>query len=175
MQSSTWSSYKHNNTAKFLIACTPNGVICHGNFGPLKFLVPDRYFQKSLIRLEQFYLKKMVRVQKKRFGDLFQASTWLIFSLRVMAEIDETVGDCSDCDDFVEEACAYLVSKEYPECVCETKKRVIRRKAAKLTISVEGELLYKHKQGKEVSSVLLMLPLSFLIFLVMTCMYVCVQ
>ena len=28
MQSSTWSSYKHHNTAKFLIACTPNGSIC---------------------------------------------------------------------------------------------------------------------------------------------------
>ena len=27
MQSSTWSSYKHHNTAKFLIACTPNGCI----------------------------------------------------------------------------------------------------------------------------------------------------
>ncbi len=27
-QSSTWSSYKHHNTAKFLIACTPNGSIC---------------------------------------------------------------------------------------------------------------------------------------------------
>ena len=66
-------------------------------------------------------------------------------SLRVMAEIE---------DDLVEEAYAYLVSKKYPECVSETKKRVIRRKAAKLTISVEGELLYKHKQGKEkVSSV----------------------
>ena len=46
----------------------------------------------------------------------------------------------------------------------------------KLTISVEGELLYKHKQRKEkVSSVLIMLPLSFLTFLVMTCMYVGVQ
>ena len=65
----------------------------------------------------------MVRVQKKRSGDLFQASTWLIFSMRVMAEIDETVGDGSDCDDLVEEAYAYLVSKEYPECVSETKKR----------------------------------------------------
>ena len=64
-------------------------------------------------------------------------------SLRVMAEIEETVDDGS------EEAYAYLVSKKYPECVSETKKRVIRRKAAKLTISVEGELLYKHKQGKE--------------------------
>ena len=75
-------------------------------------------------------------------------------SLRVMAEIEETVDDGSDCDDLVEEAYAYLVSKMYPECVSETKKRVIRRKAAKLTISVEGELLYKHKQGKEkVSSV----------------------
>ena len=27
MQSSTWSSYKHHNTAKFLIACTPNGCV----------------------------------------------------------------------------------------------------------------------------------------------------
>ena len=27
MQSSTWSEYKHNNTGKFLIACTPNGAI----------------------------------------------------------------------------------------------------------------------------------------------------
>ena len=27
LQSSTWSSYKHQNTAKFLIACTPNGCI----------------------------------------------------------------------------------------------------------------------------------------------------
>ncbi len=26
MQSSTWSSYEHHNTAKFLIACTPSGV-----------------------------------------------------------------------------------------------------------------------------------------------------
>ena len=25
MQSSTWSTFKHHNTAKFLIACTPNG------------------------------------------------------------------------------------------------------------------------------------------------------
>ena len=79
-----------------------------------------------------------------------------------MAEFKEIVDDGSDCDDLVEEAYAYLVSKKYPECVSETKKRVIRRKAAKLTISVEGELLYKHKQGKgKVSSVKLM-----------TCMYV---
>ena len=27
MQSSTWSQYKHHNTAKFLVACTPNGAI----------------------------------------------------------------------------------------------------------------------------------------------------
>lgn len=26
-QSSTWSNYKHNNTAKFIVACTPNGAI----------------------------------------------------------------------------------------------------------------------------------------------------
>ena len=28
MQSSTWSQYKHHNTVKFLVACTPNGSIC---------------------------------------------------------------------------------------------------------------------------------------------------
>ena len=28
-QSSTWSQYKHHNTAKFLVACTPNGAICY--------------------------------------------------------------------------------------------------------------------------------------------------
>ncbi len=27
MQSSTWSSYKHHNTSKFLIGCTPNGAV----------------------------------------------------------------------------------------------------------------------------------------------------
>ena len=29
IQSSTWSQYKHHNTAKFLVACTPNGAICY--------------------------------------------------------------------------------------------------------------------------------------------------
>ena len=29
LQSSTWSSYKHHNTGKFLVACTPNGAICY--------------------------------------------------------------------------------------------------------------------------------------------------
>ena len=28
MQLSTWSQYKHHNTVKFLVACTPNGGIC---------------------------------------------------------------------------------------------------------------------------------------------------
>ena len=28
MQSSMWSQYKHHNTVKFLVACTPNGSIC---------------------------------------------------------------------------------------------------------------------------------------------------
>ena len=28
MQSSTWSIYKHHNTAKFLVGCTPNGAVC---------------------------------------------------------------------------------------------------------------------------------------------------
>ena len=29
MQSSTWSQYKHHNTVKFLVACTPNGAILY--------------------------------------------------------------------------------------------------------------------------------------------------
>ena len=29
MQSSTWSNYKHHNTAKFLVACTPNGAVSY--------------------------------------------------------------------------------------------------------------------------------------------------
>lgn len=29
MQSSTWSNYKHHNTAKFLIGCTPNGAVSY--------------------------------------------------------------------------------------------------------------------------------------------------
>ena len=29
LQCSTWSNYKHHNTAKFLIGCTPNGVVCY--------------------------------------------------------------------------------------------------------------------------------------------------
>lgn len=28
-QSSTWSQYKHHNTAKFLVACTPNGAVSY--------------------------------------------------------------------------------------------------------------------------------------------------
>jgi len=29
LQSFTWSQYKHHNTVKFLVACTPNGAICY--------------------------------------------------------------------------------------------------------------------------------------------------
>ena len=29
VQSSTWSNYKHHNTGKFLVACTPNGAISY--------------------------------------------------------------------------------------------------------------------------------------------------
>ena len=29
MQSSTWSSYKHHNTAKMLVGCTPNGAVSY--------------------------------------------------------------------------------------------------------------------------------------------------
>ena len=29
MQSSTWSNYKHHNTGKVLIVCTPNGAVSY--------------------------------------------------------------------------------------------------------------------------------------------------
>ena len=29
LQSSSWSNYKHHNTCKFLVACTPNGAISY--------------------------------------------------------------------------------------------------------------------------------------------------
>ena len=29
MQSSMWNNYKHQSTAMFLIACTPNGAVCY--------------------------------------------------------------------------------------------------------------------------------------------------
>ena len=29
MQSSTWSQYKHHNTTKFLVVCTPNGAVSY--------------------------------------------------------------------------------------------------------------------------------------------------
>jgi hypothetical protein len=29
LQSSTWSNYKHHNTAKFLVGCTPNGAVSY--------------------------------------------------------------------------------------------------------------------------------------------------
>ena len=29
MQSSTWSDYKSHNTAKFFLACTPNGAVMY--------------------------------------------------------------------------------------------------------------------------------------------------
>ncbi|KAL5475518.1 hypothetical protein EMCRGX_G025345 [Ephydatia muelleri] len=62
--------------------------------------------------------------------------------------MENDVSDCDECDDLVEEAYAYLLSKKYPEYASESRKRVIRRKATKLTLSGEGELLYKLKQGK---------------------------
>ena len=63
-------------------------------------------------------------------------------------KIEEIIDNGLDYDDLVEEADAYLVSKKYPECVSGSKKRVLQRMAAKLTLSAEGKLLYKHKQGK---------------------------
>ena len=72
---------------------------CHGNFGPLKILVPDQYFQKILVRSDQFYLKKKGPCPEKKVRRFISYVHVVDISLRVMAEIEETVDDGSDCDD----------------------------------------------------------------------------
>ena len=55
IQSSTWSNYKHHNTAKFLIACTPNGAICYisplyvGSISDVELTRVSGFIQKLLL------------------------------------------------------------------------------------------------------------------------------
>lgn len=63
MQSSTWSQYKHHNTAKFLVACTPNGAI--------SFVSPVFVDSISDIELtrESGYLSTLHDISIMRFHD----------------------------------------------------------------------------------------------------------
>ena len=61
MQLSTWSNYKHHNTAKFLAGCTPLGVIIF--ISPLYIgSVSDVELTKSLWILNLLDSKKGVSV-----------------------------------------------------------------------------------------------------------------
>ena len=51
-------------------------------------------------------------------------------------------------DQLVQEAYAYLTEKKYPHGCKESRKRTIRKKAAKFEIKDGGELYYKMKKGK---------------------------
>ena len=50
VQSFTWSNYKHNNTVKFLVACTPNGAICY-----ISPLYVGSISDPELTRVQGFY------------------------------------------------------------------------------------------------------------------------
>ena len=50
-------------------------------------------------------------------------------------------------EDLVEKACLYLFDGRYPEGSTSSEKRVIRRKAATLTLR-DGEVFYKKKTKK---------------------------
>ena len=52
-------------------------------------------------------------------------------------------------EQLIEQAYTYLREKTYPDGCSETKKRVIRKKAAKFEVK-DGELYYKQKQNGKV-------------------------
>ena len=55
MQSSTWSSYKHHNTAKFLLACTPNGCfICFATLCWFHISLHDNPHKPGHFRVKYF-------------------------------------------------------------------------------------------------------------------------
>jgi hypothetical protein len=65
-------------------------------------------------------------------------------SVKARVAASETAREmCADeNEDLVEKACLYLFDGRYPECSTSNEKRVIRRKAATLTLR-DGEVFYK--------------------------------
>ena len=75
MQSSTWSNYKHHNTAKCLIACTPNGAVCYisplyvGSVSDVELTRVSGFIQKlegrsgmSRMADQKFTIKDMIKI-----------------------------------------------------------------------------------------------------------------
>ena len=74
MQSSTWSNYKHHNTAKYLIACTLNGAVCYisplyvGSISDVELTRVSGFIQKlegrsgmSRMADQEFTIKDMIK------------------------------------------------------------------------------------------------------------------
>lgn len=68
----------------------------------------------------------------------------------------------------IEDACAYVLSKEYPPNSDKNQKRSIRRKAEKLVVK-DGEIFYK-KQDKEVGYRVPILSTKFNVVAIVVCL-----
>ena len=102
------------------------GGTCHEIFGPGQNLVrPDK--------ICQHIWSEMVLLEAHAFR-----------SVKARVTASETAREmCADeNEDLVEKACLYLSDGRYPEGSTSNEKRVIRRKAATLTLR-DGEVFYK--------------------------------
>ena len=65
--------------------------------------------------------------------------------------LERNTDDAADAEtSLIKNACDYLTSGTYPPGATKNKKRVIRKKASKLSVR-NGEIFYKKKGRKEVS------------------------
>ena len=53
-------------------------------------------------------------------------------------------------EELIDDAYKYISDKVYPEGCSESRRRVIRKKAARFAVKDDGELHYKHKQKGKV-------------------------
>ena len=72
-------------------------------------------------------------------------------------------------EQLIEQAYTYLREKTYPDGCSETRKRVIRKKAAKFEVK-DGELYYKQKQNGKV----ILVDLCSFIFVCLQKIYTCI-
>ena len=108
------------------------GADCHEIFGPGQNLVrPDKICQH-------------IWSAPATNGPTRSAYMHAFRSVKARVAASETAREmCADeNEDLVEKACLYLFDGRYPECSTSNEKRVIRRKAATLTLR-DGEVFYK--------------------------------
>ncbi len=70
----------------------------------------------------------------------------------IRSAMDEDQAETEREEELIEQAYTYLTQKTYPDGCTATRKRVIRKKAAKFEVK-DGELYYKQKQKGKVNSV----------------------